>query len=126
MKYKTIKEHHLYEKAFHKGMRFSGRYVIVFVLKDYAAKRLQKANPAKTAYNRFGVSVGKKVGGAVERNRAKRILRAGYFAVEKELKTGFLIVLAPKSEILQAKSTDIESDLRRGFAKTGMFQTEMP
>lgn len=126
MKYKTIKEHHLYEKAFHKGIRFSGRYVIVFVLKDYAAKRLQKANPAKTAYNRFGVSVGKKVGGAVERNRAKRILRAGYFAVEKELKTGFLIVLAPKSEILQAKSTDIELDLRRGFAKTGMFQTEMP
>ena len=126
MKYKTIKEHHLYEKAFHKGIRFSGRYVIVFVLKDYAAKRLQKANPAKTAYNRFGVSVGKKVGGAVERNRAKRILRAGYFAVEKELKTGFLIVLAPKSEILQAKSTDVEMDLRRGFAKTGMFQTEMP
>ena len=126
MKYKTIKEHHLYEKAFHKGIRFSGRYVIVFVLKDYAAKRLQKANPAKTAYNRFGVSVGKKVGGAVERNRAKRILRAGYFALEKELKTGFLIVLAPKSEILLAKSTDIELDLRRGFAKTGMFQIEMP
>ena len=126
MKYKTIKEHHLYEKAFHKGIRFSGRYVIVFVLKDYAAKRLQKANPAKTAYNRFGVSVGKKVGGAVERNRAKRILRAGYFAVEKELKTGFLIVLAPKSEILLAKSTDIELDLRRGFSKTGMFQIEMP
>ena len=126
MKYKTIKEHHLYEKAFHKGIRFSGRYVIVFVLKDYAAKRLQKANPTKTAYNRFGVSVGKKVGGAVQRNRAKRILRAGYFAVEKELKPGFLIVLAPKSEILLAKSTDIEMDLRRGFAKTGMFQTEMP
>ena len=122
MKYKTIKEHHLYEKAYHKGTRFAGKYVIVFVLKDYAAKRLQKANPAKTAYNRFGVSVGKKVGGAVERNRAKRILRAGYFAVEQELKTGFLIVLAPKSEILQAKSTDIERDLRRGFEKTDMFQ----
>ena len=125
MKYKTIKEHHLYEKAFHKGTRFAGKYVIVFVLKDYAAKRLQKANPAKTAYNRFGVSVGKKVGGAVERNRAKRILRAGYFALEQELKTGVLIVLAPKSEILQAKSTDIERDLRRGFEKVDMFQTKL-
>lgn len=124
MKYKTIKEHHLYDKAFHKGTRFAGKYVIVFVLKDYAAGRLQKANPEKTAYNRFGVSVGKKVGGAVQRNRAKRILRAGYFAVEKDLKPGFLIVLAPKSEILQAKSTDIERDLRRGFSKTGMFQTK--
>ena len=124
MKYKTIKEHHLYDKAFHKGARFAGKYVVVFVLKDYAAGRLQKANPEKTAYNRFGVSVGKKVGGAVERNRAKRILRAGYFAVEKELKPGFLIVLAPKSEILAAKSTDIERDLRRGFAKVDLFRNK--
>lgn len=126
MKYKTIKEHHLYDKAFHKGVRFAGKYVIVFVLKDYAAKRLQKVNPEKTAYNRFGVSVGKKVGGAVQRNRVKRILRAGYFAVEKELKPGFLIVLVPGREILAAKSADVERDLRRGFAKTGMFQIELP
>lgn len=124
MKYTTIKEHHLYEKAFHKGTRFAGKYVIVFVLKDYAAKRLEKANPTKTGYNRFGVSVGKKVGGAVQRSRAKRILRAGYRAVEPELKTGFLIVIAPRSEILEAKSTDIERDLRRGFAKVGMFRSQ--
>ena len=78
MKYKTIKEHHLYDKAFHKGIRFGGRFVSVFVLRDYAAKRLMKENPQKTCYNRVGVSVGKKVGGAVERNRVKRILRAGY------------------------------------------------
>ena len=124
MKYKTIKEHHLYEKAFQKGTHFGGKYVVAFILKDYAAKRLQKANPAKTAYNRFGVSVGKKVGGAVQRNRVKRILRAGYQAVEPELKTGFLIVLAPRSGILQAKATDIERDLRRGFSKVEMFRTK--
>ena len=86
MKYKTIKEHHLYDKAFRKGLRFGGKFVTVFVLRDYAAKRLMMENPQKTAYNRFGVSVGKKVGGAVERNRVKRILRAGYRAVESELK----------------------------------------
>ncbi|MBO4309061.1 MAG: ribonuclease P protein component [Clostridia bacterium] len=121
MKYTTIKEHHLYDKAFHKGIRFGGRFVTVFVLRDYAAKRLTKENPRKTCYNRVGVSVGKKVGGAVERNRVKRILRAGYRAVEPELKTGFLIVIVPKQGILEARSADIERDLRRGFAKIGMF-----
>lgn len=126
MKYTTIKEHHLFDKAFHKGNRFGGRFVTVFVLRDYAAKRLARENPQKTEYNRFGVSVGKKVGGAVERNRVKRILRAGYRAVEPELKTGFLIVIAPRPGILEAKSTDIERELRRGFAKIGMFRETSP
>ena len=123
MKYTTIKEHHLYDKAFRKGARWSGRYVSVFVLRDYAAKRLMNANPEKKYYNRFGVSVSKKVGGAVQRSRVKRILRAGYRAVEPELKTGYLVVVSPRVGILEAKSTDIERELRRGFGKLEMFQT---
>ena len=47
MKYTTIKEHHLYNKTFHKGKRYSGRYVSVFVLRDRAARRLMIENPEK-------------------------------------------------------------------------------
>ena len=122
MKYTTIKEHHLYNKTFQKGARFSGRFLSVFVLRDYAAKRLAKENPTKKTYNRFGVSVTKRVGGAVQRSRAKRILRAGYRSVEPELKTGYLIVISPRDGILQAKSTDVERELRRGFTKLEMFR----
>ena len=122
MKYTTIKEHHLFGKTFQKGARWSGRYVSVFVLRDYAAKRLAKENPTKRFYNRFGVSVSKKVGGAVERNRA--ILRAGYRAVEPEVKTGYLVVVSPREGIGGAKSTDIERELRKGFAKLGMLRQE--
>ena len=121
MRYTTIKEHHLFSKTFQKGKRYSGRYLSVFVLRDYAAKRLMRENPEKKYYNRFGVSVTKKVGGAVERSRVKRILRAGYRAVEPELKTGFLVVISPRDTILEAKSTDVERELRRGFAKLDLF-----
>ena len=124
MKYTTIKEHHLYNKAFQKGVRWSGSLVSVFILRDYAAKRLMLANPEKKYYNRFGVSVTKKVGGAVQRSRVKRILRAGYRAVEPELKTGYLVVLTPRPGILEAKSTDVERELRRGFARLEMFRTD--
>lgn len=122
MKYTTIKEHHLFGKTFEKGQRFSGRYLSLFVLRDWAANRLAKENPMKRRYNRLGVSVTKKVGGAVERSRVKRILRAGYRAVEPELKTGFLVVLSPREGILKAKSTDVERELRKGFAKLSMFR----
>ena len=124
MKYTTIKEHHLYNKTFQKGKRYSGRLLSVFVLRDWAAKRLMKANPEKKYYNRFGVSVTKRVGGAVQRNRVKRILRAGYRAVEPELKTGFLIVISHRDGILNAKSTDVEKELRRGFSKLELFRGE--
>ncbi|MBQ9784741.1 MAG: ribonuclease P protein component [Clostridia bacterium] len=122
MKYTTIKEHHLYNKTFQRGKRYSGRYVSVFVLRDLAAKRLRKENPEKQFYNRFGVAVTKRVGGAVQRNRVKRILRAAYRAIEPELKRGFLVVVSPRDGILDVKSTDVERELRRGFAKLEMFQ----
>lgn len=121
MKYTTIKEHHLYNKTFQKGKRYSGKYVSVFVLRDRAAKRLMTEHPLKKYYNRFGVSVTKRVGGAVQRSRVKRILRAAYRAIEPELRTGFLVVISPRDGILAAKSTDVERELRRGFAKLEMF-----
>ena len=124
MKYTTLKEHHLYQKTFQRGARYSGRYLSVFVLRDYAAKRLMKEHPLKKFYNRFGVSVTTKVGGAVQRSRVKRILRAGYRAVEPELKTGFLVVISPREGILAAKSTDVERELRRGFARLDMFRAK--
>lgn len=122
MKYTTIKEHHLYNKAFQRGARFSGRLVSVFVLRDLAAKRLRKEHPEKKYYNRFGVSVTKRVGGAVQRSRVKRILRAGYRAVEGELKTGYLVVISPRDGILAFKSTDVEAELRYAFRRLDMFR----
>lgn len=122
MKYTTLKEHHLYNKTFQKGNRFSAHLLTVYVLRDWAAKRLMTENPEKKYYNRIGLSVTKRVGGAVQRSRVKRILRAGYRALEPELKTGFLIVIVPRDGILRAKSTDVERELRRGFEKLGMFR----
>ena len=92
-------------------------------MRDLAAKRLRREHPEKKYYNRFGVSVTKRVGGAVQRSRVKRILRAGYRAVEPELKTGYLVVISPREGILNAKSTDVESELRYGFRRLDMFRS---
>lgn len=121
MKYPAICEHHLYNKAYRQGKHFFGRYVCVYVLKDLKAKKLQKEHPQKIIVNRLGLSVSKKIGGAVERNRAKRIIRAAYSTVEGKLKVGNLIVISAKPEIGKKKSTDIAKELKYAFSKLDMY-----
>lgn len=123
MKEIAIKENHLYQKTFRRGARWSGKYVTVCVLKDLAAKRLRKANPKKQFINRIGLSVPKREGGAIERNRVKRILREGLRAVEREqpLKKGFLVVISTRPGVEKQKSTDIARDMRYVFRKLDML-----
>ena len=126
MKNYAIKEHHLYNKTFRQGQRFVGRLVAVYVLRDYAAKRLMLANPEKQYLNRVGLSVGKRQGGAVERNRAKRLLREGYRAIKcaPGLRTGYLVVLVARDEIRGKKAGDVEKEMRRAFRALGLLREE--
>ncbi len=128
MKPIAIKENHLYKKTFQRGKRWSGKYVTVCVLKDLAAKRLKKANPQKQYINRIGLSVPKREGGAIERNRVKRIIRAGLQGVERRysLRRGYLIVIAARPGIERQKSPAIESELRYVFKKLDMFEPQEP
>ena len=121
MKNVAIKEHHLYTKAFTKGKRYVGRYVAVYFLKDFSAEKLKTQNPQKEYVNRLGLSVSKKIGGAVQRNRAKRVIRSAYDSVKSELRTGNLIVISPRSAILSAKSTDVATELRNAFSELGLI-----
>jgi ribonuclease P protein component len=125
MKFPAIKEHHLYNKAYRSGKHFFGRYVCVYVLKDLHAKRLKKEHPQKLLVNRLGLSVSKKVGGAVRRNRAKRIIRAAYATTKDSLKKGFLIVISAKPEIVGKKSVDIARELKYAFSKLEMIDDNL-
>lgn len=121
MKFPAIKEHHLYNKTYRSSRRFFGRYVCIYVLKDTHARLLQKSHPQGLIVNRFGISVTKKIGSAVKRNRAKRVIRAAYAPLEDKLCKGFLIVVSAKPEIEGAKSTEVEREMRYAFKKLEMI-----
>ena len=122
MKNLAIKEHHLYNKAYKKGRSYVGKLITVYVLRDFTAEKLMRANPEKKYLNRVGLSVSKKLGGAVSRNRAKRLIRAGFDMVKHNLRTGNLIVIGARVAILNKKSTQVAAELETAFRTLGLYE----
>lgn len=124
MKFKAICENHLYSKAYSKGKRAVTSALAVYVLPDYAARRLAKSHPEKKVMNRIGLTTSKTLGTAVVRSRCRRIMREALRLIEKErpLKVGYLIVIAARHAAVNMKSTEIKVHLAEALTKLGMYQ----
>lgn len=74
-------------------------------------------------YNRYGIVAGKKVGNAVERNRAKRRLREAIRAVHPALDTGWDLVLIARQPITAAQFSDVQDGLNQVLSRSRLFAT---
>jgi ribonuclease P protein component len=68
------------------------------------------------AYSRLGLSVSRKVGGAVERNRLRRLYREAYRLARSELPAGLDLVLIPRSS-RQPSLAELQRSLPRLVAQ---------
>jgi ribonuclease P protein component len=123
MKFTAIRENHLFGKAYRGGKKAGGKTCSVYVLKDRQARRYMLARPDKRYINRIGISASKKIGGAVQRNRAKRVIREAYRQIDKEtgIRTGYLIVIVPRTECTVLKMQDVKRDLHYALAKSELL-----
>jgi ribonuclease P protein component len=126
MRYLTLCENHLYQKTFSGGTKKHTKTVSLYILKDKKAWRIAKENPEKKKLNRVGISVSGKFGSAVERNRAKRIIREAYRSIDREyeIEQGKLVVIAPSQRIKGKKTQDVKNDLLYAIKNLGIIKSE--
>lgn len=90
----VMRENKDFLTMYKKGRYITSKYSVIYV------------KPNNRPYNRFGITAGKKIGNAVARNRAKRLIRLAYQKAEVRLPVGIDIVIVARSGILGIKSDE--------------------
>lgn len=72
----------------------------------------------ESPYSKFAAVAGKKIGKAVKRNRAKRVLRSAFYSVSDEIRSGVYILIA-KAKINQTAFEKIAQNLKWSLKKLG-------
>lgn len=75
---------------------------------------------------RVGIAAGRRIGGAVQRNRAKRLLREGIRPLYPALQSGWDVLLLARTAILDVKSTQVTPHLERALTRLSVIQAQVP
>ena len=65
----------------------------------------------------------RRVGGAVARNRARRVLRAAWRTVGPSVREGMDVVFVARETIQGAKTQDVEADMRELLRRVGILDS---
>lgn len=110
MKSAVIKENKDFRRLYYRGKSFADGNLVT-----YAAKNGR-------GYCRVGITTSKKIGGAVQRNRARRIIRAAYAQVEGQISGSYDFVFVARSRTTQIKMQAVCQSMRGQLKKAGVLK----
>lgn len=94
----TLNENRDFLRLYHRGGSQVSPLLVTYAIKTRAKNR-----------RRIGITATKKVGGAVQRNRAKRLIRAAWREVEPEVPYGWDFVFVARGKTTGAKMRQVRA-----------------
>ncbi len=106
-----IKKNYEFKNLFSKGKFYYGEYINIYI----------KENTSN--YNKIGIAISGKQGKAVDRNRAKRLIREAYKNLEEHIKKGnsFLIIINKDVKIEELTYNNVEKNMRKTIDKANLL-----
>jgi ribonuclease P protein component len=93
-----------FQRVFETGFRVHGRFLTLV------------AAPNRGGVARLGIVASRKLGDAVRRNRAKRLIRE-IFRQVNEARPGLDVVVIPRRELFDAAYASLDTDFRNAFTR---------
>lgn len=109
-KYITLKDNRDFSRLYKRGKSFVSPVLVTYIIKN------------KSDSLRFGITTGKKVGKAVNRTRARRVIRAAYFELYPDIKKGYDIVFVARGKTPYVKSQVVLKAMRKHLSSAGIYQ----
>lgn len=94
-----------FQRVFDAGYRVSSRYFTLLLA------------PSPTEASRLGIVASRKLGDAVRRNRAKRVIREVFRHLDAEAGPAVDVVVIPRRELFDAPFSDLDRDFRAAWRR---------
>lgn len=99
-----------FKRLYYKGKSYTNPALVVYL------------KPNGAGICRIGITVSKKIGNAVERNRCKRIIRAAFRNIAPQIKGNWDFIFVSRAKTKYVKSTDIEKIMIEILQKAGAVE----
>ncbi len=108
----TLKSNSDFRRIYARGKVYTNPALVIYVMKNRAG------------ICRVGITVSKKTGNAVERNRSKRVIRAAFMALRNEIEGGYDIIFVARAKTKYTKSTELCGIMRKHLLSAGVIKND--